>query len=97
MQSFSGVLVLKGPSTLIAQGSNIYVDKSGSASLATAGSGDVLAGVIASFMAQGMTPLDAAVFAVQVHARAGDIARARYGEHGLIASDLLKSIATALN
>ena len=56
--------------------------------LATAGSGDVLAGIIGSLLAQGLTPFDAAALGVYLHARAGADVSAELGDAGLIASDL---------
>ena len=56
--------------------------------MATAGSGDVLTGIIASYIGQGLSLVDAATLAVQQHGRAGDIAFDKYG-NGLIASDII--------
>ena len=67
---FSGVLVLKGANTLIAQAGIIYVCDKGSAALAKGGSGDVLAGLIGGLLAQGYSPLQASICGVLVHALA---------------------------
>ena len=67
---FSGVLVLKGANTLIAQASAIYVCDKGSAALAKGGSGDVLAGLIGGLLAQGYSPLKASICGVLAHALA---------------------------
>jgi NAD(P)H-hydrate repair Nnr-like enzyme with NAD(P)H-hydrate dehydratase domain len=64
--------------------------------MASAGSGDVLAGVIAALIAQGMDVAAAAVAGVCVHACAGDIA-ARQGERGLMARDIIANLRTVLN
>lgn len=67
---FSGVLVLKGANTLIAQAGVIYVCDKGSAALAKGGSGDVLAGLIGGLLAQGYSPLQASICGVLAHALA---------------------------
>ena len=69
-EKFSGVLVLKGANTLIAQAGVIYVCDKGSAALAKGGSGDVLAGLIGGLLAQGYSPLQASICGVLAHALA---------------------------
>ena len=69
-EKFSGVLVLKGANTLIAQAGIIYVCDKGSAALAKGGSGDVLAGLIGGLLAQGYLPLQASICGVLAHALA---------------------------
>ena len=69
-EKFSGVLVLKGANTLIAQAGIIYVCDKGSAALAKGGSGDVLAGLIGGLLAQGYSPLQASICGVLAHALA---------------------------
>jgi hydroxyethylthiazole kinase-like uncharacterized protein yjeF len=91
------VVVLKGARTVVADGVNITYNLSGSPALATGGSGDVLAGVIAALIAQGLSPADAARFGVYVHARAGELLEARFGRRGAIASDLPEAIACAID
>jgi NAD(P)H-hydrate epimerase len=65
--------------------------------MATGGSGDVLAGVIASFAAQGASPTDAARLGVLAHALAGDAAAAAYGNRGMIASDIIEKLCEVLD
>ncbi|MFQ5676396.1 MAG: NAD(P)H-hydrate dehydratase [bacterium] len=91
------VLVLKGAPTVVgsADGS-VFINSTGNAGMATAGMGDVLTGVIAGLIAQGMTPLDAALAGVYIHGFAGDIASSRMGERGLISRDVLESLPFAL-
>jgi NAD(P)H-hydrate epimerase len=64
--------------------------------MAAPGMGDVLTGIVAALLAQGLSPEDAATAGVQVHARAGDLAAAG-GERGLMASDLLGELRSAIN
>ena len=91
------VLVLKGAPTIIAApDGDIFVNPTGNAGMATAGSGDVLAGVIAALVGQHNTPVQAAINAVYVHGRAGDIARDDVGEMGMLASDIMNRVPRVL-
>jgi hydroxyethylthiazole kinase-like uncharacterized protein yjeF len=91
------IVVLKGARTVIADPSGIaYVNSTGNPGMATAGSGDVLTGIIVGLLAQGMRPLEAAVLGVYVHGLAGDLASLRYGEMGVTAMDILGSVPDAL-
>jgi hydroxyethylthiazole kinase-like uncharacterized protein yjeF len=87
------VLVLKGSPTLTAGPDGIcYLNPTGNHGMATGGSGDVLSGLIGSFLAQGMTPLDAAVTGVYVHGLAGDIAADVVTPRALIAGDMIECL-----
>ncbi|MBL8755040.1 MAG: NAD(P)H-hydrate dehydratase [Planctomycetes bacterium] len=90
------VVVLKGAGTRVADGVREFVNATGNPGMATGGSGDVLAGLLAALLAQGMAPFDAARLAVHVHGRAGDRVARRLGERGLLASDLPAAIAVEL-
>lgn len=91
-QKFGGTVVLKGSGTIVRTSDCSWVCRRGNVAMATAGMGDVLTGLIAALVAQGMNPEDAAIQGVELHAEAGD--RAARGRHrGLIASDLLEPIA----
>ncbi len=83
-------VVAKGPDTyVITPGEDIYHnDDCGNPGMATAGSGDVLAGIITGLLAQGVPAHQAAVYGVRIHALAGDAAAAALGEHGLMAGDI---------
>jgi NAD(P)H-hydrate epimerase len=90
------VLCLKGPHSLVASPEGeAYLNTTGNAGMATAGTGDVLAGAIAALMAQGLSPLDAARLGVHAHGLAGDLC-ARQGQVGLMASDLAGRMPEAL-
>jgi NAD(P)H-hydrate epimerase len=89
------VVVLKGAGTVVTDGENVYVNKTGNPGMATAGSGDVLTGVIAALMGQGLGRFDAAVLGVHVHGLAGDIAAARVGQVSLMTTDIADCLPEA--
>jgi len=96
-ERYGGVVVLKGSGTLVSAGSGVpWLCTSGNPGMAAPGMGDVLTGVVAALLAQGLTPEDAAAIGVEVHARAGDRA-AESGERGLLASDLLAELRSVIN
>lgn len=87
------VVVLKGHRTVIADESGVFWhNESGNAGMATAGSGDVLAGMIGSFLAQGFSPRDAAVCGAYLHGAAGDLMAERLSQQALMASDLVDGL-----
>ena len=90
------VLVLKGAQTLVVYGNKVYCNKTGNPGLAKGGTGDVLTGMIASFIAQGLDIFQASVWGVYFHGKAADIAVKEKGELGLIASDLIEYLPKAL-
>ena len=93
---FRQVVVLKGAQTVIAgPDGRMAVSPFANPALATAGSGDVLAGLIGALLAQGVSPFDAACLGVYLHGRAGERLAWRFGDAGLIASDLPLEIALA--
>lgn len=87
-QQFQCVVVLKGAGTLISDGQKIWINESGNACLATAGTGDVLAGMIGGYLAQGLSALDAALYGVYRHGLAADHYLLQHGDKTLRASDL---------
>ena len=90
------VVVLKGAETVIAaRGHPAHIDTHRIVALATGGTGDVLAGLIGSMLAQGLSPRDAAVAGVTVHAQAGLMVQARRGRAGALASDLIDALPAA--
>jgi len=92
---FDVILVLKGHATVVSDGNRLFTNTTGNPGMATGGTGDVLTGVIAALLAQGLSPFDAAVLGVHAHGLAGDIAAAALGEVSLIASDLLDALPAA--
>jgi ADP-dependent NAD(P)H-hydrate dehydratase len=83
------VVVLKGHATLVTDGRRLHKSTTGNPGMATAGSGDVLTGLIAALVGQGLGPFDAARLGVHLHGLAGDLAARELGEVSLIATDLI--------
>lgn len=94
---YGGVVVLKGPGTIVCNESNIWLNSSGSSALAVAGSGDTLTGIIAAFIAQGKSLLEAALLAVWTHGKAGELWQDDNGKVGLEASELGLYIRKVVN
>ncbi|MBR6504000.1 MAG: NAD(P)H-hydrate dehydratase, partial [Firmicutes bacterium] len=93
------VLLLKGAGTLIrgpGENARTWLNPTGNSGMATAGSGDVLTGVIGAFLAAGLTAEDSAVLGAYVHGLAGDLAAERIGKYGLMAGDIAESISKAI-
>ena len=95
-QRFGGTVVLKGAGSLVSAGPVPYLCMAGNPGMGSAGMGDVLTGIVASLIGQGVPVGDAAAVGVLVHARAGDRA-ATLGERGLVASDLLAELRHVAN
>jgi NAD(P)H-hydrate epimerase len=89
------VVVLKGAGTIVTDGKSLYVNPTGNPGMASGGSGDVLTGIIAALIGQGLSPVDAAVAGVHVHGLAGDIAAKRCGQVSLIATDIIDALPEA--
>jgi NAD(P)H-hydrate epimerase len=95
-QASGATVVLKGDDTLIAEpGGRVAVNPGATAALATAGTGDVLSGVLGAILAKGVEPFTAACAAVHLHARAGIRAAKRVGPEGVIASDVIAALPGA--
>jgi len=89
------IVVLKGAGTVVTDGEDFYINDSGNPGMATAGSGDVLTGMIVSLSGQGLGPLDAAILGVYAHGLAGDIGAEKLGEISLMATDIIDNIPAA--
>ncbi len=97
-QNHRCILVLKGHHTVIANElGNIYINKTGNPGMATAGSGDVLTGMIAAFLGQGLSAFDAAKYATYFHGMAGDLAAEEKTRLSMIATDIIDHIAMAVS
>ena len=86
---------MKGAPTFIVDGDTIYENTTGNAALATAGTGDVLLGMITSLLAQSYEPIDAAILGVYLHGLTADIALPETGFQSFIASDCIAFIGKA--
>ncbi len=92
------ICVLKGEGTVISDGERWFHNGTGNVGMATAGSGDVLAGILAAYLGcltEGFNPFDASCAAVFVHGLAGDLALEQRGPRGLVASDLIEFLPAA--
>jgi NAD(P)H-hydrate epimerase len=90
--------VLKGVPTIIAApDGRAYINSTGNPGMASAGTGDVLTGMIAGFLSQGIKPLHASILGVFMHGLAGNIAASEKGEHSLIATDIIDKIPIAFH
>ncbi len=91
------IVVLKGDDTIVAApDGTVAINGLGAPALATAGTGDVLSGVIGAFLAKGMDPFTAACAGVRRHAAAGRVAASEHGPDGVIASDVVAALPRAL-
>jgi NAD(P)H-hydrate epimerase len=89
------IFVLKDAATFVAGNGKIYINQSGNNGMSTAGSGDVLSGIIGSNLAQGYETFNAAVVGVFVHGVAGDIAKNKFGVRGLTAQNIADALSDA--
>lgn len=94
-QRYGGVVVLKGVGTLVCGGAEVFLSPYGNPGMASGGMGDVLSGVLAALLAQGLEPLQAACLGVCLHGRAADLASAEGGV-GMLATDLMPHLRLLL-
>jgi NAD(P)H-hydrate epimerase len=94
-QRINTIVVLKGAGTVVTDGEKVYINKTGNPGMATAGSGDVLTGVITALLCQGLSDFDAAVLGVYIHGLAGDIATEKLGQVSLMTTDIIDSLPDA--
>jgi NAD(P)H-hydrate epimerase len=95
-RAYNAVVVLKGAHTVIAEpDGTLYINVTGNPGMATAGSGDVLSGMIGTLLGQGHPPSTAARIAVYTHGLAGDLAAMALGERSLLAGDLVEALPRA--
>ncbi|GAA3572513.1 NAD(P)H-hydrate dehydratase [Snuella lapsa] len=93
--TYNVIVVIKGAHTITISNNKLYVNTTGNPGLATAGSGDVLTGIITGLISQGYAPLEATVFGVYLHGKAADIAVGKYGYQSLLASHVIDYLGAA--
>ena len=94
-KKYKCIVVIKGAHTIVVNNNKGYVNITGNPGMATAGTGDVLTGIITGLLAQGYAALNAAIFGVYLHGKAGDIAVESTGYQSLVASNLIESLGSA--
>ncbi len=96
-EDYHVICVLKDAKSIIPDNKGkFYINEPGNSGMSTGGSGDVLTGIIAAFIAGGLDPLEAARLGAYVHGLAGDVAKKSRGEYGLLASDIIEAIPSVL-
>lgn len=94
---YNSTIILKGHNSVVTDGiKHLYINKTGNPGMATAGSGDVLSGIVGAFLSQGLNGFKAAKYATYIHGLAGDIAAKDKTQMGLIASDIIQRIPDAI-
>lgn len=96
-QRYDAVCVLKGAGSIVDNQTHSWVCRHGNPGMATAGMGDVLAGILGSLMSQGLNKDMACQYGVSIHAKAGDIVAQEFGQRGLLASDLFSTVRILIN
>ena len=95
-RELNSILLLKGHETCITDGYAEYRNPTGNPGMAVGGSGDVLAGIIAGLIGQGLSPLEAAACGAWLHGRAGDVCAQKLGQYGMLPSDMLQVLPRLL-
>jgi NAD(P)H-hydrate epimerase len=95
-RAFGQVIVLKGHRTVVTDGKRVYVNTTGDSTLAKAGTGDILSGVLGALLGQGMERFEAATLAVWLHGRAGELAGAKYGKRSALGREVIECLAPAI-
>lgn len=95
VQKYKLNLIIKGAHSIVVTSNHFYINTTGNPGMATAGSGDVLAGVITGLLSQGYPATDAAIFGVYLHGKAGDLAAQHLGEEALLAGDISDYLGAA--
>lgn len=88
-RQWNSIVLLKGHVTCVTDGETGYINRTGNPGMATGGSGDVLAGIIVSFLGQGIPPLEAAACGAWLHGAAGDLCAKELGQYGMLPTDML--------
>lgn len=91
------IVVLKGANTIVTDGSQVFVNTTGNPGMAMGGTGDMLTGMIASFIAQGLVPFNAAKAAVYIHGLCGDITAAELSMRGMTVEDMISLLGALMS
>ncbi|REE08184.1 hydroxyethylthiazole kinase-like uncharacterized protein yjeF/hydroxyethylthiazole kinase-like uncharacterized protein yjeF [Winogradskyella pacifica] len=94
-EKYNVIILIKGAHSITVNKNKLYVNTTGNPGMATAGSGDVLTGIISGLIAQGYTALEASIFGVYLHGKSADISLEDYGYQSLIASHIIETIGEA--
>lgn len=94
-EAYGATIVVKGAGTIVTNGKRLYVNETGNSGMATGGAGDVLTGVIAGLIAQGMDPFEASILGAYLHGLAGDFAAGELGRWSMTAFDLIDFLPEA--
>jgi NAD(P)H-hydrate epimerase len=93
----NATLVLKGAGTIVAVSDKAYVNINGNPGMSKGGSGDILSGMIASFVAQGIKSEQSAILSVYMHGRAGDLAATKYSQQAMLPTDMVQELPYLFN
>jgi len=93
--TYKCIVLIKGAHSIIVYGDQLFVNTTGNPGMASAGSGDVLTGMLTGLVAQGYNPINATIMGVYLHGTAGDLALQEYGYQALLASDIIQYIGKA--
>ena len=93
---FEQVVVLKGHRTIVTDGDRVYINQTGDSTLAKAGTGDILSGVLGCLLAQRMDPFEAGTLAVWLHGRAGELAGEAYGKRSALGREVIDALPHAI-
>ncbi|MCH9001584.1 MAG: NAD(P)H-hydrate dehydratase, partial [Planctomycetes bacterium] len=96
VEAYGCTVVFKGRRTVVTNGDRLYVNETGNVGLATAGTGDVLTGILASLMGEAMPAFEASILGVYLHGLAGDFAAEELGRRSLTATDVIDYLPEAL-
>ena len=94
--NFGVVVVLKGANTVVTNGDDVFINTTGNPGMAMGGSGDMLAGMIGSFVAQGISPLNSAICGVYIHGLVGDVTADELSKRGMTVDDMLEILPAVM-
>jgi len=97
VQAYACTVVLKGAGSVVTNGQRLYINGTGNAGMATAGTGDVLTGIIAALLAQQMDPFEASILGTYLHGLAGDFAAEELGRRAMNATDVIGYLPEAIH